>query len=78
MHKQSDVREVTELTSDRVKVMSQEELLSAVWTAESLYRSEESPRAHDHRRFLERDELENVFYLVQQVVRRRRGRSDPE
>ena len=66
--------QVAELTREDVKLMDSGELLQAIWLGESLYRSGPADPEHDHRRCLERNELERVLYLVQQMLRYRKPR----
>jgi hypothetical protein len=54
--------------------MDSGELMQAIWLGESAYGSRSVAPEHDHRRCLERNELERVLYLVQQVLRCRKPR----
>jgi hypothetical protein len=65
---------VLRLTRSEVERMSDGELLRAVWLGESTYKRGGLRTKHDHRRHLERKELEHVFYIVQHLVRRRSPR----
>ncbi len=67
----ADVQELAELTTEQIQAMSREELLEAVWACEESYKSRRPDTEHDHRRHLDRQELEQVVLLVQQLVRRR-------
>ena len=60
------------VTVSKREAMSKGDLLKAIWTCESVYRTDVDPD-RDHRQFLSRDELELVFTLVQ---RRAKLRSD--
>lgn len=52
--------------------MSNMEILEAVRDLESTYRDHSIPAEMDHRRHLDRKELENIFHLVCQSIELRR------
>lgn len=66
--------QVAQLTREEVRSMDSGELMQAIWLGESAYGSRSVAPEHDHRRCLERNELERVLYLVQQVLRCRKPR----
>ncbi len=55
--------------TEEIKGKTDEELMEAVWALESLYKQRDP--ALDHRRYLSRNELENLFNLVQYLAQSR-------
>lgn len=60
--------------SDDLVHMSNMELLEAVRDMESSYKEHSSLAVNDHRRHLDRKELENIFCLAHRLIELRRVR----
>lgn len=71
MHAHLPLERITQLTHEEVQAMDSNALLDAIWTAEAAYKKSRVDQKHDHRRNLERRELEHVFFLVKTVLERR-------
>lgn len=71
MHAHLPLERITQLTHEEVQAMDSNALLDAIWTAEAAYKESRVDQNHDHRRNLERRELEQVFFLVKTVLERR-------
>lgn len=71
MHAHLPLDRITQLTQEDVRAMDSSALLDAIWTAEAAYKGKRVDQNHDHRRNLERSELERVFFLVRTVLERR-------
>ena len=70
---QKCVQQIVDLSPAEIGQMTKSELLEAIWAAELAYRPASVNRECDHRKCLDRSELEHVLKLVQQVLHRRRG-----
>lgn len=66
--------QITKLTQEEVQAMNQSQLLETIWKGEELYRGATCERDFDHRRGLERSELERVLFLVQNMLQRKKPR----
>lgn len=71
MHVHLPLDRITKLTQEDVRAMDANDLLHAIWTAEEAYKGQRVDPTHDHRRNLDRGELERVFYMVKTVLERR-------